>query len=226
MTPISAPCTMKIFMIEPGVAPRVRRMAMSACLSVTSITSVETMLNAATATISSRMMNITLFSIWTARKKLAWLRVQSETNRSAPSFAISSRATARAANRSSSFRRTPDTASPIWNSRCASSRCTSASPESYSNMPTSNMPDHGELLQPRQHAGRRHQSLRRDQRHLVAGAARRARAPVPRPERCRIPRATSASRRPALMCEPMSATLSSISGRMPRTTLPRTALRT
>ena len=53
MTPISAPCTTKIFMIEVGVAPSVRRMAMSGCLSVTAITSVETMLNAATATISS-----------------------------------------------------------------------------------------------------------------------------------------------------------------------------
>ncbi len=46
-------------------------MAMSACLSVTVITSVETRLKAATATISVRMMNITLFSICTARKKLA-----------------------------------------------------------------------------------------------------------------------------------------------------------
>ena len=45
---------------------------MSACLSVTIITSVETMLNAATATISGRMMNIIRFSICTARKKLAW----------------------------------------------------------------------------------------------------------------------------------------------------------
>ena len=41
---------------------------MSACLSVTAITSVETMLNAATATISDRMMNIIFFSICTARK--------------------------------------------------------------------------------------------------------------------------------------------------------------
>jgi hypothetical protein len=41
------------------------------------------MLNAATATISVRMMNITRFSICTARKKLAWLRVQSVTKTSA-----------------------------------------------------------------------------------------------------------------------------------------------
>ena len=73
MKPISAPCTMKIFMMRRGRAPSVRRMAMSACLSVTAMTSVETMLKAATATISDRMMNIMFFSICTARKKLAWL---------------------------------------------------------------------------------------------------------------------------------------------------------
>ena len=77
ITPISAPCTMNMRMMLAGVAPRVRRMAISACLSVTTITSVETILNAATATISMRMMNMTFFSICTARKKLAWLRVQS-----------------------------------------------------------------------------------------------------------------------------------------------------
>ena len=53
---------------------------MSACLSVTTITCADTMLNAATATISVRMMNIMRFSICTARKKLAWLRVQSRTS--------------------------------------------------------------------------------------------------------------------------------------------------
>ena len=50
-------------MMLAGDAPSVRRMAMSACLSVTTITCAETMLNAATATISVRMMNIILFSI-------------------------------------------------------------------------------------------------------------------------------------------------------------------
>ena len=60
-----------------GLAPSVRRMAMSACLSVTVITSVETRLNAATATISVRMMNIMRFSICTAREPGAVLRVQS-----------------------------------------------------------------------------------------------------------------------------------------------------
>ena len=50
------------------------------------------------------------FSISTARKKLAWLRVQSEANTFGGSLASSSSATVRAANRSSSLRRTPLTA--------------------------------------------------------------------------------------------------------------------
>ena len=84
---------------------------MSACLSVTVITCAETMLNAATAMISVRMMNITRFSICTARKKFAWLRVQSRISALTVELPASSRATAGAANRSSSFRRTPDTPS-------------------------------------------------------------------------------------------------------------------
>ena len=56
----------------PGEMPSVRRIAMSDCLSLTSITSDETRLNAATATISDRMMNMTIFSICSARKKFAW----------------------------------------------------------------------------------------------------------------------------------------------------------
>jgi len=66
--PITTPCTMKIFMMLPGEAPSVRRIAMSGCLSVTTITRVETRLNAATAMMSVRMMNIMRFSIWIARK--------------------------------------------------------------------------------------------------------------------------------------------------------------
>jgi hypothetical protein len=58
----------------------VRRIAMSATLSVTVITCADTMLNAATAMISVRMMNMTRFSICTARKKFAWLCVQSRTS--------------------------------------------------------------------------------------------------------------------------------------------------
>ena len=98
---------MKIAITDDGAAPSVRRIAMSACLSVTTITCAETMLNAATATISVRMMNITRFSIATARKKLAWLRVQSRTSASGGSVRDSSAATPGAANMSSSLRRTP-----------------------------------------------------------------------------------------------------------------------
>ena len=87
---------------------------MSACLSVTTMTSVDTMLKAATATISVRMMNIIFFSSATARKKFAFIIVQSRSCASTRSLPASSRATRGAANRSSSFSRTPDTSSPIW----------------------------------------------------------------------------------------------------------------
>jgi hypothetical protein len=79
-----APCTMKISMMERGLAPSVRRIAMSACLSVTVITSVDTRLNAATATISVRMMNIIVFSICTASYQAALVRVQSCTRTWSP----------------------------------------------------------------------------------------------------------------------------------------------
>jgi hypothetical protein len=69
--PISAPCTIKIAMMLLGEAPSVRRMAISPRLSFTTITKVETMLKAATATISVRITNITVFSVRTALKKLA-----------------------------------------------------------------------------------------------------------------------------------------------------------
>jgi hypothetical protein len=74
-------------MIERGLAPSVRRMAMSARLSVTVITSVDTRLKAATATISVRMMNIMRFSICTASNQLRLVRVQSRTSTCGPSAA-------------------------------------------------------------------------------------------------------------------------------------------
>ena len=52
---------------------------MSVCFSFTIITSVATMLNAATATIISRITNIIDLVISMERKKLACLRVQSLT---------------------------------------------------------------------------------------------------------------------------------------------------
>jgi len=62
---------MKISMTLPGVTPSVRNMAISDSLSVTTMMSAETMLNAATATISVKITNMTVFSVLRARKKLA-----------------------------------------------------------------------------------------------------------------------------------------------------------
>ena len=77
ITPMASPWTMKMPMMERGVAPMVRRMAMSACLSVTTITRVETMLKAATAMITVSSSAIMRFSIWIAWKRLPWEKVQS-----------------------------------------------------------------------------------------------------------------------------------------------------
>ena len=86
---------------------------MSAYFSCTAITSVDTMLNAATATIRNRITVIIVFSSATARKKFAWLRVQSVTITFSSMKPGSSRATRGAAKRSSSFSRTPLTRSPM-----------------------------------------------------------------------------------------------------------------
>ena len=59
---------MKMPITRRGLAPKVRTMAMSVRLSVTTITSIATMLKAATATISSRMSDIIVFSMRMARK--------------------------------------------------------------------------------------------------------------------------------------------------------------
>ena len=66
--PMSTPCVMNTASMPRGVMPRVRRMAMSVRLSLTTITSVATMLNAATATISIRISPIMVFSMRIARK--------------------------------------------------------------------------------------------------------------------------------------------------------------
>jgi len=64
-------------MIERGEAPRVRRIAMSACLSLTVMTSVDTRLNAATAMIRVRMMNIMRFCEPTAANQMLFTCDQS-----------------------------------------------------------------------------------------------------------------------------------------------------
>ncbi len=76
-TPTAAPCTTKTAMIDAGLAPRVRRMAISARFSVTVITSVETRLKAATATMSTRMSAIMRFWICTDSNQMRLLRVHS-----------------------------------------------------------------------------------------------------------------------------------------------------
>ncbi len=81
--PTSVPCTMKIFMIERGEAPRVRRMAMSDCLSLTVITRVETRLKAATAMIIARIMNIMRFCDCTAANQTVFTCDQSRSTSSA-----------------------------------------------------------------------------------------------------------------------------------------------
>ncbi len=144
---------------------------MSARLSVTVITSVETRLNAATATISVRMMNISRFSTCTASNQLRLVRVQSRTSTPAPRRCCSSAPTSRAC-------------------------CRSLQPQLHAGRPVEaeqarrvvevdqrqavvvfevagvEGADDGELLQARHHAGRRDLSARRDDRHRIALCAR------------------------------------------------------
>ena len=109
---------------------------MSARLSVTVITSVLTRLNAATATISVRMMNIMRFSSCTAANQVRFCLVQSRTTRSPLTLRASCAPTWRAWCRSLSRIRTPLGPSSR-KIRAASSRCSSASAESYSKCPES-----------------------------------------------------------------------------------------
>jgi hypothetical protein len=69
----------KIARIATGAAPSVLRMAISPRLSRTTITSVDTILNAATPTTSSRITNMMERVSWIERKKLPCSRVQSVT---------------------------------------------------------------------------------------------------------------------------------------------------
>ncbi len=75
--PIRLPWTMNVPMICAGVAPRVRRMAMSGPLSFTTITRVAMMLKAATAMIIISSRPIMVFSIFMALNRLPWVCDQS-----------------------------------------------------------------------------------------------------------------------------------------------------
>ena len=79
IAPIIVPCIINIFKILFGLAPSVLNTAISDCLSDTAITSVDIILNAATATINVNITNITVFSVFNARKKFECRCVQSIT---------------------------------------------------------------------------------------------------------------------------------------------------
>ena len=189
-TPTSAPCTTKMPITERGLAPRVRRIAMSDCLSVTVITSVETRLNAATAMISVRMMNISRFSTCTASNQLRLVRVQSRTTTSGPRLCCSARPTlARLVHvgQLQLHAGRPLDAQQLGrvvdvHQRQRAVVFVVAGVEGAGD---------GELLQPRHDARRRHLAAGRDQRHLVAFAPRRADAPARRRARCRTRRGSS-----------------------------------
>ena len=66
--PISVPWLAKIATTLRGVVPKLRRIAMSPRLSSTTIMSVDTMLNAATAITSDRITNMIDFWSWIERK--------------------------------------------------------------------------------------------------------------------------------------------------------------
>src|SRR5690606_40289951 len=74
-----AACTINTCITPRGVRPRVRRIAMSACLSVTSITCEDTRLNAPMAMISDSRIASSVFSMASARNMLAFSVVQSLT---------------------------------------------------------------------------------------------------------------------------------------------------
>ena len=65
---MAIPCSKNSLSTSRSSAPIVRRMAISARLSSTSMDWPETMLKPATATTSSRIRNISAFSIFTAAK--------------------------------------------------------------------------------------------------------------------------------------------------------------
>ena len=129
--PIDKPWIKNILWISPGLAPIVLRMAMSACFSFTVITKVDTKLNAATAIINVRIMNIIFFSVWTAANQLRFDLDQSVTQRAWGTIAANSLATSGARCISSTLTRKPD-GSRSRNKAAASFQCMMAKELSYS----------------------------------------------------------------------------------------------
>ncbi len=209
---------MNMPMMLRGVAPSVRRIAMSACLSVTSIISIEIRLITATRMISDRITNITIFSIDSAENRLALVSIQVCTRYTWPSLSASSRATGRALNRLSRRSRMP--VGPLrLLSFSASPMLTSARPESYCSMPSAKMPTTWKL---------------RMRGTLPIGVARSCcttmvtRSPTLTPSviASSCPSTmfqlsgVSASRLPSTMCLLKSSTFGSSAGSMPRTIAP------
>ena len=158
---------MNVPMTLPGVWPSVRRIAMSDCLSVTSMTSVETRLNAATATISERIRNMTFFSIATALKKLLWPCIQSVMRYIWPSSSASERPTANAWNMSS--RRRSDSGRPIEAiQRLGVLHVHDGKAGVVFLHAGLENADDGEPLEPWQRADRRHAEFRREHGDVIA----------------------------------------------------------
>ena len=129
--PIAKPCTKNMRCTNPALAPIVRKIAMSACLSVTVMTKVETKLNAATAIIKVKMMNIIFFSVWTAANQLRFERDQSLTQSACGTTCAKRTAISGAFCMSSTLTRKP-VGSVIRNKAAASFQCMTAKVLSYS----------------------------------------------------------------------------------------------
>ena len=140
ITPITAPWIMKIFMMEPGDAPSVRRIAMSDCFSVTVITRVDTSPNAPTSTMRKRMIDIIRFSTCTAANHVLFSTVQSRAKYPGGSDFMRLSATAGASCISATRTRTP-IGPPVRKSAAASSIFMKSIVESYSKCPAVKIPD-------------------------------------------------------------------------------------
>ena len=75
--PITAPCRRKTRATAGEVSPIARRMPISFVLSVTTIVSVPTMLNAATTMMKKIISPMASFSSWSALKRLTFWVCQS-----------------------------------------------------------------------------------------------------------------------------------------------------
>ena len=118
-TPMAAPTMKKMRCTAPPVAPMVRRMAMSRPLSLTSIVRLETTFNAATPTMSVRMMNMTLRSTSIAPKNWAFCCSQSTIRPRPPTTPPITARAARTASGSATTISMPVTPSPRRKYSCA-----------------------------------------------------------------------------------------------------------